>query len=74
MKPLSILLFSALAMGQGRWTPGTAPFVTVNAEKSKKLSGFIRAIIYGSGRVNGWGRPPGLRGLPWTRIPAVNST
>jgi imidazolonepropionase-like amidohydrolase len=31
MKPLSFLLFSALAMGQGRWTPGTAPFVTVNA-------------------------------------------
>src|ERR1039458_5780262 len=31
MKPLSILLFSALAMGQGRLTPGTGPFVTVNA-------------------------------------------
>src|ERR1039458_10589024 len=31
MKPLSFLLFSALAMGQGRLMPGTAPFVTVNA-------------------------------------------
>src|ERR1019366_8019362 len=31
MKPLSILLFSVLAMGQGRLTPGTGPFVTVNA-------------------------------------------
>jgi len=31
MKPLSFLLFSALAIGQGRMTPGTAPFVTVNA-------------------------------------------
>ena len=31
MKPLSFLLFSALAMGQGRLTPGTAPFITVNA-------------------------------------------
>ena len=31
MKPLSLLLFAVLAMGQGRLTPGTAPFVTVNA-------------------------------------------
>src|ERR1035438_329068 len=31
MKPLSFLLFSALAMGQGRLTPGTAPFIPVNA-------------------------------------------
>src|ERR1017187_9584305 len=31
MKPFSFLLFSVLAMGQGRLTPGTAPFVTVNA-------------------------------------------
>src|ERR1039457_2137798 len=31
MKPLSFLLFSALAMGQGRLTPGTAPFITVSA-------------------------------------------